>query len=67
MDTIFTVDRTTTEKIDISDAKTDFDFWQRQSYEYRLETLESIRQEYNRWRYGSQQKFQRVYTIVKRS
>ena len=66
MDTTFKLDRTAIKKIKIEDAKSDFDFWQNKSYEYRLKALEYIRQEYNRWKYGSQQRFQRVYRIIKR-
>lgn len=45
----------------------DFIFWQSQSYEKRLEALESIREEYNNWKYGNQQGFQRVYRVIKKS
>jgi hypothetical protein len=31
-----------------------------------LAALEQIRQEYHRWKYGVQPRFQRVYRIVKR-
>ena len=44
----------------------DFAFWQKQPHLARLAALEEIRQEYNRWRYGARQGFQRVYRIVKR-
>jgi hypothetical protein len=44
----------------------DFLFWQTQPYERRLATVEQIRQEYNLWKYGSEQRFQRVYKILKR-
>lgn len=32
----------------------------------RIIALEEIRQQYNTWKYGAGQEFQRVYTIVKR-
>ncbi len=35
--------------------------------EDRLKALEEIRQEYNTWKYGPEQGFQRVYQIIKRS
>ena len=60
------VDRTVVRKVNINDQKNDFEFWQSQPYQYRLETLEKIREEYNRWKYGSEQRFQRVYSVVKR-
>jgi len=46
--------------------QTDFQFWQTQSYEKRLETLELIRQEYISWKYAIRPGFQRVFTIIKR-
>lgn len=62
----FRVDRTVVTKVKIEEAQSDFAFWQTQSYEQRLATLETIRQEYIGWKYGNQQRLQRVYTIVKR-
>jgi len=53
--------------VKLNDQKDDFTFWQSQPYETRLETLESIREEYNNWKYGSQQRFQRVYRVVKQA
>ena len=46
-------------------AQSDVGYWKTQSPEQRLATLETIRQEYIRWKYGSQPRFQRVYRIVK--
>ena len=66
MDKFTKVDRTVIRKVNIYENKNDFNFWQTQPFEYRLETLENIREEYNRWKYGSQQRFQRVYSIIKR-
>ena len=67
MNKVDSVDRTAIKKVKIGESKNDFNFWQSQPFRYRLETLESIREEYNRWKYGTQQRFQRVYTIIKRS
>ena len=53
-------------KVRIDEQKSDFAYWQSQPYEARLATLEQIRQEYHRWKYGTEPGFQRVYTIVKR-
>jgi hypothetical protein len=61
-----TLDKTFVRKGKIKDQGNDFLFWQSQSYEKRLETIELIRQEYNTWKYGAEQGFQRVYKIVKR-
>ena len=48
------------------EARSDVSYWKMQSPEQRLATLETIRQEYIRWKYDSQPRFQRVYRIVKR-
>jgi len=61
------MDKTVVNKVKIDELKNDLEFWQNQSFELRLATLETIRQEYNRWKYSSQQGFQRVYSIIKRS
>ena len=53
--------------VKMNDKKNDFAFWQSQPNEARLEALESIREEYNNWKYGSQQRFQRVYRVVKQA
>lgn len=60
------MDRTVVRKGKIKEQGNDFLFWQTQSYLKRLETIEQIRQEFNLWKYGNEQGFQRVYTIVKR-
>ncbi|MGA3287256.1 MAG: hypothetical protein ABSD46_07510 [Bacteroidota bacterium] len=44
----------------------DFAYWQSRPPEERLDALEEIRKEYNEWKYGSQQRLQRIYSIVKR-
>jgi hypothetical protein len=53
-------------KIKVDQQTNDFAFWQTQPYELRLATLEQIRQEYHRWKYGTEPRLQRVYSIVKR-
>jgi hypothetical protein len=53
-------------KVNIYNQNNDFSYWQRQSYQFRLATLEQIRREYHQWRYGAEQRLQRVYTIIKR-
>lgn len=53
-------------KVNITEQKSDFAYWQTQPYFLRLAALEQIRQEYHQWRYGVQPGFQRVYTIIKR-
>ncbi len=44
----------------------DFLYWQSRPVEERITALEEIREEYNQWRYGAEQGFQRVYTIIKK-
>ena len=53
-------------KIKIDEQPSDFSFWKTKSYAERLAALEQIREEYNSWRYNAEQRFQRVYCIVKR-
>jgi hypothetical protein len=53
-------------KTRLVDQKSDFRFWQTQSYQTRIDALEEIRQQYIRWKYGAAPGFQRVYSIVKR-
>lgn len=53
-------------KMRLSDQPSDFAYWQSRPYAERLATLEQIRREYIRWKYGSEPGFQRVYTVVKR-
>ena len=52
-------------KVKLDEQKSDFSYWQTQSYQARLATLEEIRQEYHRWKYDTEPRFQRVYRIVK--
>ena len=54
-------------KYKIDQQPNDFVFWQSKTYEERLDALEQIRKEYNLWRYNAEQRFQRVYRIVKRT
>ena len=53
-------------KIKIKEQKTDFEFWQSQTPEKRLATLEEIRLEFHGWKYASQARLQRVISIVQR-
>lgn len=61
----FSVDRTSIKKVKLNEEKTDYSYWITKSHEARLEALESIREEFNKWRYHDQQRFQRVYKIIK--
>ncbi len=53
-------------RLRLGDKKSDASYWRTQAYAARLTALEAIRQEYHRWRYGVEPRFQRVYTITKR-
>lgn len=39
-------------------------FWRTKPYALRLAALEEIRQTYILWKYGAEQGFQRVYSVV---
>lgn len=52
-------------KFKIQDEKSDFSYWQSQAPQKRIEALEQIRTEYITWKYGTQQRLQRVYKIIK--
>jgi len=53
-------------KTKIGAEKSDFAYWQTRSYAERLAALEEIRREYNNWKYtDAEQRFQRVYRVVK--
>jgi hypothetical protein len=65
--TLTTLDKKIVRKIKRGQLTNDFSFWKNQSYEFRLATLEQIRNEYNKWKYDTDQGFQRVYTVIKRT
>jgi len=60
------MDKTFVRKGKIKEQGNDFLFWQSQPYAIRLAAIEQIRNEYNTWKYGTEQGFQRVYRIIKR-
>jgi hypothetical protein len=51
------MDKTKIRKVKIKDQGNDFLFWQSQSYEKRLETIEELRNVYILWENGAQQGF----------
>ena len=53
-------------KVNIKKQNNDFNYWQKQSYQKRLEALEQIRQQYHQYKYNAEPRLQRIYTIVKR-
>lgn len=56
----------TVRKINKNSSQSDYWYWKDQSYEKRLQALEEIREEYNKWKYADKPGFQRVYKIIKR-
>lgn len=52
-------------KIKLTEEKSDYEYWVKQPFEVRLETLELIRKEYNNWKFHDQQRFQRIYRVIK--
>ena len=54
-------------KVNIKKQNNDFNYWQKQSYQKRLEALEQIRQQYHQYKYNAEPRLQRIYTIVKLS
>ena len=59
------IDKSVIKKIKIDEEKSDYEYWSRQSSAARLDALETIREEYNNWRYHDQPGFQRVYRVIK--
>lgn len=59
------LDKTVVKIMKLNEQTNDFAYWQSQPPIKRLEALESIRTEYNNWKYGTEQKFQKVYRIIK--
>ena len=53
-------------KTNIKQQTSDFQYWQQQTPQKRLETLEQIRQEYHQYKYNAQPRLQRIYKIIKR-
>jgi hypothetical protein len=53
-------------KTSIRGKASDLAYWRSKSFAERLAALETIRSEYNTWKYtDAEQRFQRVYRIVK--
>jgi hypothetical protein len=61
------MDKTVVRKGNLKDQGNDFNFWQTQTIEKRLETLEDLRTQFITWKYGTEQGFQRIYRIIERS
>ncbi len=50
----------------IGEEPDDVLYWQSRPPIERIIALEEIRKQYNDWKYGTRQEFQRVYKIIKR-
>ncbi len=59
------VNKTIAKKIKLAEEKSDYRYWINQSIEARLDALESIREEFNNWKFNDQQRFQRIYRVIK--
>ncbi len=59
------VNRSIAKKIKLTEEKSDYSYWINQSVEARLDALESLREEFNNWKFNDQQRFQRVYRVIK--
>ncbi len=59
------VNRSIVNKIKLTEKRSDYSYWVNQSIEARLDALESLREEFNNWKFNDQQRFQRVYRVIK--
>lgn len=59
------VNRSIIKKIKLTEEKSDYSYWANQSVDARFDALESIREEYNNWKFHDQQGFQRIYRVIK--
>jgi len=59
------IDKTSVKKIKMDEDKNDYAYWRMQSYGKRLAALEAIRSDYIKWKYGNQQRLQRILKVVK--
>ena len=50
--------------VNLKDRNTDFAFWQTQSYLERLQAIETLRQQYIKFKQDVQPRLQRVYRIT---
>jgi len=59
------VNRSMVRRMKLTEEKSDHPFWVNQPVAARIDALESIREEYNSWKFHDQQRFQRVYRVIK--
>ncbi len=63
--TMSIVNRSVVRKIKLTEQGNDHSYWINQSAEARLDALESLREEFNNWKFNDQQRFQAVYRVIK--
>jgi len=59
------VDKSVVKKIKLTEEPSDYSYWINQPAEARLDALESLREEFNNWKFNDQQGFQTVYRVTK--
>ncbi len=59
------VNRSVAKKVKLTEERSDYSYWANQSIEARLDALESLRDEFNNWKFNDQQRFQRIYRVIK--
>ena len=59
------INRSVVKKVKLAEEPGDYHYWVNQSVEARLSELESIREEFNNWKFNDQQGFQTIYRVVK--
>ena len=59
------VDKSSVKKIKLTEEPSDYSYWINQSVEARLDALESLREEFNNWKFNDQQGFQTIYRVIK--
>jgi len=59
------VNKSVAKKVKLTEERSDYSYWADQSIEARLDALESLRNEFNNWKFNDQQRFQRVYRVIK--
>ncbi len=58
------IDRSQVKVVKKGQEEDDVFFWLERTPIERILALETIRQEYNQWKYGNQPEFQKVYKVV---
>lgn len=53
-------------KTTLKSSTSDVTYWRSRPYAARLVALETIRREFHQWKYHTEPRFQRVYTILER-